>query len=1047
MANSNTNSNGSNIAWGKRLLPSIIDSVAAKLPQQVFATVSLTTDVTKGFRDITFKDIANAIDYTAHMLQRQYGPSKTFETLCYLGPPDLRTPILFYAAIKCGFKMLFPSPRNPASTNALLMKQTQCAKLLFPHEMAQMVGNLRAELSGLETFEIPPFQEMMDAKSDPFPYKKRFEDSVNNPIVVLHSSGSTGIPKPITMTHGTFATLDNDRNVPDVPGRKKHDFTLWDSICGKRFFTIFPPFHLAGFVSFAITPVYSGAIPVMAPPIPSSGEIVRQSMEQLDIRALFVPPVIAEQLLKENNGLTLFKNLEFLCCAGGALSQAAGDKIAQYTDICQYYGSTETFQIQQLVPKKDEWTYMEWHPDCDVEMQQRDAGGPEPVYEMVLKSRPGAVTTNAVFYTFPEISEFRTKDLFTQHSHKPQLWRYYGRDDDIIVFSTGEKFNPVPTEVQVSAHPLVSGAVVIGQGRAQALLLVEIKDGTPSQGSDSPVEEIWPVVQKANQAAAGQGRITKSHILTSKPEKPFPRAGKGTVIRKVTEKLYEDEITALYGRPTVAKGIPQLKPTFDTAAVNKFVSDTVKSAFADADISNEQNLLELGLDSIQSTQISGMLKSGLLPYQPEENLEWLTPAFLFAFPTIEHLTSSIAGCLSTGKAPDPRNRLRAMSDIIDKSLANLSNIPKPSYQAAKTNDDKTLLVTGTTGTLGSRLLLAAVKSESFSKIICLNRSSAAQSFHKTQLASLIPTVGLKTKVAYLTIDIQKPKLGLAESDYEQLLLETNTIVHNAWSTNHVLPLAAFSAHLAGMVELVKMAAQCFQTPRFFFVSSIAATAHWTATQGPVPESVPQTHKVASSSGYGESKRIAECILQSAARNAGFPFTVLRLGQVAGSTEASDPIWPITDWFPILLKSSRELGCVPEDFPDLDFVPSNLMAQAMVEIIVADDIHQDFEVLNLVNPNLTSWDSLKGVVRQFCGLDTKFVPMAEWLSRLKERADTEVSANRLPALKLLSFFEEIAQHRKGLRYETARTVARSKTLEEIPAINSDMMRLWLEQWQS
>ena len=205
------------------------------------------------------------------------------------------------------------------------------------------------------------------------------------------------------MTYGTFSTLDNDRNVPDIPDRKKHDSTLWDSIASNRFFTIFPPFHLAGFVLFVVTPVFSEAIPVTGPPIPPSANIVRQAMKHFDIRALFVPPVIAEQLIKEENCLDLFKHLQFVCCAGGALSQAVGDQIIPFTDICPYYGSTETFQIQQLIHRKDEWTYMEWHPDCNVDMQPVDTD--ETTYEMVLKAKPGAVTKSAVFYTFPELRE------------------------------------------------------------------------------------------------------------------------------------------------------------------------------------------------------------------------------------------------------------------------------------------------------------------------------------------------------------------------------------------------------------------------------------------------------------------------------------------------------------------------------------------------------------------------------------------------------------------------------------------------------------------
>lgn len=35
-----------------------------------------------------------------------------------------------------------------------------------------------------------------------------------------------GHPKPIQMTHGTFATMDNDRRLVKIDGRKKQDFSI-----------------------------------------------------------------------------------------------------------------------------------------------------------------------------------------------------------------------------------------------------------------------------------------------------------------------------------------------------------------------------------------------------------------------------------------------------------------------------------------------------------------------------------------------------------------------------------------------------------------------------------------------------------------------------------------------------------------------------------------------------------------------------------------------------------------------------------------------------
>lgn len=130
------------------------------------------------------------------------------------------------------------------------MEQTGCSVVIHAAEVAPVVKQLEGVKSGLQSFTSPSFAEILEGESKPFSYEeKSFEEAKNNPIVVLHSSGSTGVPKPITMTHGSFSILDNERKLPTVPGRQNRDFSIWDFPGGGRFYHIFPYFHLAGFLS------------------------------------------------------------------------------------------------------------------------------------------------------------------------------------------------------------------------------------------------------------------------------------------------------------------------------------------------------------------------------------------------------------------------------------------------------------------------------------------------------------------------------------------------------------------------------------------------------------------------------------------------------------------------------------------------------------------------------------------------------------------------------------------------------------------------------
>lgn len=53
---------------------------------------------------------------------------------------------------------------------------------------------------------------------EPFPYGKTYEEAEWEPLMVLHTSGSTGIPKPIIVKHALLALGDDYRDAPDFQG-------------------------------------------------------------------------------------------------------------------------------------------------------------------------------------------------------------------------------------------------------------------------------------------------------------------------------------------------------------------------------------------------------------------------------------------------------------------------------------------------------------------------------------------------------------------------------------------------------------------------------------------------------------------------------------------------------------------------------------------------------------------------------------------------------------------------------------------------------------
>ena len=94
------------LKFGERILPQALNDVSIATPERLYASIPrLATDLSQGFRDVTFRDMDHCMDILSHWIHEKLGLADTFETLCYIGIPDLRGAMVFLAGVKCGYKV------------------------------------------------------------------------------------------------------------------------------------------------------------------------------------------------------------------------------------------------------------------------------------------------------------------------------------------------------------------------------------------------------------------------------------------------------------------------------------------------------------------------------------------------------------------------------------------------------------------------------------------------------------------------------------------------------------------------------------------------------------------------------------------------------------------------------------------------------------------------------------------------------------------------------------------------------------------------------
>ena len=72
------------------------------------------------------------------------------------------------------------------------MEQTSCLKLLFASEVGAIVKAIEGIDPDIRAHEIPSLEALLDSKEFVDVPVPRYSQAENDPIVVLHSSGSTG---------------------------------------------------------------------------------------------------------------------------------------------------------------------------------------------------------------------------------------------------------------------------------------------------------------------------------------------------------------------------------------------------------------------------------------------------------------------------------------------------------------------------------------------------------------------------------------------------------------------------------------------------------------------------------------------------------------------------------------------------------------------------------------------------------------------------------------------------------------------------------------
>ncbi len=289
----------------------------------------------------------------------------------------------------------------------------------------------------------------------------------------------------------------------------------------------------------------------------------------------------------------------------------------------------------------------------------------------------------------------------------------------------------------------------------------------------------------------------------------------------------------------------------------------------------------------------------------------------------------------------------------------------------KDRSAKTYFLTGATGYLGSYLLDALVRSPDTAMVDALVRRKArdnrgrhdAPAPDTADLHSLHKSLdepGRAGKINVVEGDLVVAQFGLSKEYITSRHDRIDCVIHAAADVNWVKPYNSLMAvNVEGTVKAIELAARCHAP--LIFISTLA-------------EERPST-------GYNESKLVAEELITAAHASFGLPYAILRCGDLAPPcNKLLRAGFNENDYFIALLASCLELKRWPHDVDwSVNLSPVDYVGELIARIASGAHLQAMNATHDIVNPKGdVSWTFLCRSVREAGIIDTfEPIDLKDW----------------------------------------------------------------------
>lgn len=405
-----------------------------------------------GEREVTYRQLAYRVEaLAAGLLGQGIGRG---DRVAYFGAnhPDLLTTL--FAASRIGAITVLLNARLSPAEISFLLEDSGASLLIHGSDTADVVARVNPQLhENVTTVGVSSqaFDQLFS--NEPVPH---IAVGLEDPCLLMYTSGTTGQPKGAVLTHGNI--LFNDINVLIETDLTSHEVCL----------AVAPLFHIAGLNGLVLPVILKGGtVEILSSFVPS---VVLDVIRERKVTCMFGVPAMLDALSTEETfNATTLASLKTVIVGGAPVPQRILRRWAEHhVDVQQGYGLTETSPAVLKLSADDAGQHIgsAGKPQFFVDVRLADPSGSDSDDVEVGEILTRGPNVFSEYWNRPEATTgafrdgwFRTGDIASVNDQN--FYTLKDRSKDMYI-SGGENIYPAEIESVLLDLPGITEAAVVG---------------------------------------------------------------------------------------------------------------------------------------------------------------------------------------------------------------------------------------------------------------------------------------------------------------------------------------------------------------------------------------------------------------------------------------------------------------------------------------------------------------------------------------------------------------------------------------------------------